>query len=1053
MQPWFSDSAKLLNTMNRSLWQAFETPGIACRGRPFWSWSGILEPGELRRQIHVMKEMGLGGFFIHARVGLVTPYLGSEWFDCVKVAVEEAKRLGLEAWLYDEDRWPSGGAGGLVTRDAKCRKRMLFMDTLTDPAAFSWKDNVLAVFTAHVEGSQADRLRRVPQGTMPRRLAPGRVLLVFRWEIDDAPVLDVLSPVAVRRFIDVTHEAYRANVGADFGGVVPGIFTDETSRGGVATIWKGTYHAPWTEALPAVFQQRFGYDLLAHLPEIFFNPPGRDTTPARLHYHECVMSLFVDSYARQLGDWCTQQHLLFTGHFLSEETLSTQTGTVGACMRLYEPMHAPGIDILTAQTKHIAAAKQCTSVARQCGRRWRLTETYGVTGWDFSFEGNKAVGDWQVAMGLNFRCQHMSEYTLEGEAKRDYPGSFLDQAPWWRQYRAVEDYFARVHTVMTQGEEVRDLLVIHPIESMWSMCKVGWDKAPGTADYDRMQVELENALLARHLDFDYGDEEMLARLARVSRRKGAVRLEVGAAVYTTVLVPPLKTMRRSTLRLLRRFRAAGGAVIFAGEIGHYLDGRLTPELADFAAGGPTVPVLDEQALADAVRETRRVSLTDPQGNEIGALLYLLRRDKDAYYLFVCNTGVDLRMRSAAWINDPPVEERRAVFPEVVIRGLPDALGAPVELDPATGRAFMAEARAGETGWEIRTRFDRLESRLFVIPHKVRPEKCLPRPVLRETRCAPIPSPDWTIRRDEPNVVVFDHAGWQLNDGPLQKPEYILRIDRQVRAALGLEPRHNFMTQPWATPVSADPKRVLVRLHYVFTVEALPSGPLALALERPESAQVFLNGTKVSMTPTGSWLDHSFKTMAIDSALLRPGDNTVVVVYDYDEAFPGLEACYLLGEFGVRVDGMRIRLGQGPAGLSLGDLTSQGLPFYGGNVQYEATVKGRRAPEERLFLRIPRYAGTAVRVSINEKTVRVMGWEPYEVDITDDMTNESSRIVVEVLGHRRNVLGPLHTPGGKGANPESFLTEGANWRDDYQVTPFGLLASPELVWKQYKDKGD
>jgi hypothetical protein len=431
---------------------------------------------------------------------------------------------------------------------------------------------------------------------------------------------------------------------------------------------------------------------------------------------------------------------------------------------------------------------------------------------------------------------------------------------------------------------------------------------------------------------------------------------------------------------------------------------------------------------------------------------LLRRDKDAYYLFVCNTGVDLRTRSAAWINDPPVEERRAVFPEVVIRGLPDALGAPVELDPVTGCAFQAEARAGEAGWEIRTRFDRLESRLFVIPHKASPEKCLPRPVLRETRCAPIPSSDWTIRRDEPNVVVFDHAGWQLNDGPLQKQEYILRIDRQVRASLGLEPRHNFMVQPWATPVTADPKRAQVRLHYAFTVEALPSGPLALALERPDSAQVFLNGTKVNMTPTGWWLDHSFKTIAIDSALLHLGDNSIMVVYDYNEAFPGLEACYLLGEFGVRVDGMRIRLCQTPVALCPGDLTPQGLPFYGGNVQYEATVNCQRPTDERLFLRISRYAGTAVRVSINEKTVMVMGWEPYEVDITDDVTAESSRIVVEVLGNRRNVLGPLHTPGGKGANPESFLTEGANWLDDYQVTPFGLLALPELVWKHYEVTG-
>ena len=30
---------------------------------PFWSWNDKLEPEELRRQIRVMKELGMNGFF------------------------------------------------------------------------------------------------------------------------------------------------------------------------------------------------------------------------------------------------------------------------------------------------------------------------------------------------------------------------------------------------------------------------------------------------------------------------------------------------------------------------------------------------------------------------------------------------------------------------------------------------------------------------------------------------------------------------------------------------------------------------------------------------------------------------------------------------------------------------------------------------------------------------------------------------------------------------------------------------------------------------------
>ena len=98
------------------LYEQFREPGPAYRGKPFWSWNGELKKDELIRQIHVLKEMGFGGFFMHSRTGLATEYLGDEWFELINACADEAAKLGMEAWLYDEDRWPCGTAGGLVTR-------------------------------------------------------------------------------------------------------------------------------------------------------------------------------------------------------------------------------------------------------------------------------------------------------------------------------------------------------------------------------------------------------------------------------------------------------------------------------------------------------------------------------------------------------------------------------------------------------------------------------------------------------------------------------------------------------------------------------------------------------------------------------------------------------------------------------------------------------------------------------------------------------------------------------------------------------------------------
>ncbi|MBR2910772.1 MAG: hypothetical protein IKC05_04130, partial [Lentisphaeria bacterium] len=73
------------------------------RGAPFWALNGELEVEEIRRQIRMFAQCGLGGFFLHARTGLRTPYLSEKFFEAIEAAVDEAEKCGMQAWLYDED--------------------------------------------------------------------------------------------------------------------------------------------------------------------------------------------------------------------------------------------------------------------------------------------------------------------------------------------------------------------------------------------------------------------------------------------------------------------------------------------------------------------------------------------------------------------------------------------------------------------------------------------------------------------------------------------------------------------------------------------------------------------------------------------------------------------------------------------------------------------------------------------------------------------------------------------------------------------------------------
>ena len=107
--------------------ELFRHPASEYRGTPFWAWNGKLDKGELARQIQVFKKMGLGGFHMHVRTGMDTPYMSEEFMEFIRYCTKVAEDEQMLAWLYDEDRWPSGTAGGAVTagKPENARKTLL----------------------------------------------------------------------------------------------------------------------------------------------------------------------------------------------------------------------------------------------------------------------------------------------------------------------------------------------------------------------------------------------------------------------------------------------------------------------------------------------------------------------------------------------------------------------------------------------------------------------------------------------------------------------------------------------------------------------------------------------------------------------------------------------------------------------------------------------------------------------------------------------------------------------------------------------------------------
>lgn len=462
--------------MIENLLSRIENPRSEYRGFPFYSLNADLKPDEMRRQAHIFKEMGCGGFFLHSRVGLENPYLGKDFMNALRASIEECEKLGLHPWLYDEDRWPSGAAGGLVTKNPEYRMRHLKAEKVSSSDSIQDHEGELTLAWFALDFADQNVLKSYRRIQKDDSVQPNEQKYRFFREIDhqrswfnDQTYLDTLNPEAVQEFIRVTHEAYYHEFGSYFGNLVPGIFTDEPTYQQGNTL-------PWTDKLPSEYEKNYGESLLDYLPELLYSIQNEEFSKIRLQYFNTATNLFYHSFMKQIYDWCREHHLKFTGHFLCEDFLTSQTRCTGSAMRGYVYEDIPGMDLLTEHRMLFDAAKQCSSVAHQFGKEFRITETYGCTGWDFPFFGHKALGDWQYALGINFRCQHLAWYSMKGEAKRDYPACIFEPSPWYKKYHYVEDYFARLGEALHMGEEQRSILVIHPIESTWGV--FAWNNFP-----------------------------------------------------------------------------------------------------------------------------------------------------------------------------------------------------------------------------------------------------------------------------------------------------------------------------------------------------------------------------------------------------------------------------------------------------------------------------------------------------------------------------------------------------------------------------------------------
>ena len=524
----------------------FKDPTSEYRSTPFWAWNADLGREELLRQIENFKEMGFGGFHMHVRQGLESEYLGPDFLDAVRFCTDAAKERGMLAWLYDEDRWPSGVAGGKVTSTLRHRMKYLLMTTediadtaaSAEEAANTGKPFYIATFSVDVdEDGRMTACSRIERG----HTAPNKRYFFLcqkqggemRYNYQD--YVDTMSKEAIDEFIAITYEKFKEALGDEFGKTVPAIFTDEPQvqcntmlKSGFDT---GNAICPWTTDFAATYEVRYGKSLIPHLPELFFTTDLEVAKETRYNYYTHVSERFCEAYMDNIGEWCQKNGLALTGHVLGEDTLYEAALDIADVMRAYRRMQIPGVDLLCDDVVFNTPI-QCRSIVHQYGREAMLSEMYGVTGWDFDFRGHKYQGDWQAILGVNIRVPHLAWQTMKGEGKRDYPASISYQSAWAREYKYLEDHYARINTAMTRGTPAVNIAIIYPIDSYNILFSSVSESRALREEMEKRYEDTAKWLLGDAFEFDYISESLLPELCT----EGTSPLKVGKMQYDATIL-------------------------------------------------------------------------------------------------------------------------------------------------------------------------------------------------------------------------------------------------------------------------------------------------------------------------------------------------------------------------------------------------------------------------------------------------------------------------------------------------------------------------------------
>lgn len=1003
----------------KSLSSQFMEPPKEYTTAPFFVWNYKITKREIDSYLNAFKEQGSRQVFVHPRPGLITEYLSDEWFELFKYTVDKGRELDMNVWIYDENSYPSGFAGGNVpdqmpeSYNQGQGLRMSKFEILPDTAGKYYlclkEEN--GAFTNITSSVDAEKGKK------------GSYLLFSKtynaksnW-YGGFSYVDLLYPGVTQKFIDITMTGYEKKLGSEFGKAIPGTFTDEPqikSPGGIR----------WTPDLFEEFQKKWHYDLRTQLPSLY--EEVGDWKKVRHNYTQTLLQMFVDRWAKPWNKYCEEKGLKFTGHYWEHEWPSMRP--CGDNMAMYVWHHVPAIDMLfnqwndsssKAQFGNVRSVKELASVANQTGRQRKLSETYGGAGWELTFADMKRLGDWEYALGVNLMNQHISPISLAGSRKYDYPLTFTCHEPWWNDYKYLNNHYARLSMALSSGKQLNDILVLEPTTSAWlydSYVQPNHRQAETGQAFQSFVTRLEK----NQVEYDLGSENVIKDMGKVAGNK----FIVGQRSYSTVVLPPMmENLDLETYKLIEKFVAKGGSLV-AFSLPSLVDGNESEGLNEFL-----------KKYADRIHT--ETTLTDDVISE-----YFTNPDIS----FSPTTGGDLYHHRRAMSDGQVLFLTNSSMTDSLTGSIRTKGDGPVEMNTLTGEKYgYPSAQDGEY-LNLSYSLPPAGSLLLFIPSMKTDEWTIPaKPQITDAVSS---STEMAVTRDSANALAIGFCDIQIGD-------QILKELNTVEASNRVYNHFGFTNgNPWYTSVQFK-TRIVDRdtfgvntgftADYHFNVKgSFDFSTMKAVVERPVLWSVSVNGTEVKAENGKWWLDREFGVFNIGK-LVKTGDNIISLKVSPMKVHAEIEPVYITGDFSVKPAQKGWTIEAPVTNLTTGSWKEQGMPFYSWGVVYSKEFSIDN-PAGKYLVRLKNWKGTIAEVTINGMQAAPIAFPPYQSDVSAFIKPGINEIKVRVVGSLKNLLGPHFN------NPVPGMVSPNHWKNvksypagnDYQLLDYGLIEEFELL---------